>query len=479
MISESVATGVRGATERGMRAPGAARCRLLFITLAFPPSREIGAHACEQIGRYFPLYGWDPIVLTGPKRLIESADPSHRRAFPGKIVEAGLLPHPILVYRKLKRALARSAGNDCRLVGKPNEHAQGRFRRWILSLFQTPDIYTGWFVPATMVGLRAIRRERITHIFSSGPCWTNHLVGLALAWLTGLTWTIHFRDPWNEMPQAKDVSAFSANIEKMLQRVVIKRADSVVCVTEAHTRLLRQIFADLPVEKFVTIPNGYDESEWDSIQLEKSDRNRFIITYTGSFMMGTRSPRPVFRALRTLIDAGHLDLNKVRVDLIGHCDVAEGIGVTDMAAEYGLSGFVQVSPPVSRPEILRRMANSNLLLLLAEGWTLQIPGKTYEYLRAGRPILALTAEGALTDLLRQTGGGWTVQPEDHGAIMRVIHGVYNDWRMGRATPPAHRALIGEFDRRRLAGRFAGLFDQASAGRHATEWVVSSTSNANS
>ncbi|MGZ5474967.1 MAG: glycosyltransferase [Thermoanaerobaculia bacterium] len=464
MINQSTAAALRHATLGGeTRAVATARHRVLFITLHFPPSRDIGAHACEQIARYFPLYGWDPVVLTRPKHLIESADPNHRRPFPGRIVEAGVLPHPISIYKKLKPMLGRASvsdrsGDETFAVRKP-----GRARRWVLSLLHTPDIYTGWLVPAAIAGLRTIRRERIAHIFSSGPYWTNHLVGLVLSRVTGLPWTAHFRDPWTAAPQSKPVSILSARLEKWLERLVMKYADSVACVTERHTRLLRETFADLNPEKFLTVPNGYDGAEWEacdgvSVDPETTDGSKFVITYPGTFMMGTRSPRPLFRALRRLIDAGELDPNELRVNLFGNCDVAEGIPVPQMAAEYALADFVHVGAPMGRPQTLRRMASSDLLLLLAEGWTLQIPGKTYEYLRAGRPILALTSDGALADLLRTTGGAWVTEPADDAGIAAGVRAAYTSWKKGQRTSTADRSLVESFDRRRLAGRYTALFD---------------------
>jgi hypothetical protein len=469
--------------------------RALFITLHFPPSRDIGAHACEQIARYLPLYGWDPVVLTRPKRLIESADPNYQRAFPGSIVEAGVLPHPIAIYRRLKDLLRRNRGGEspssgpsghllpasrgegardpspacgrgCRgAVGEGYAIGEGReerrrIRRWILSFLHMPDIYTGWILPATIAGLRVIHRKQITHIISSGPFWTNHLVGLILARLAVLPWTAHYRDPWNQVPQTKPVSAMSAAIERWLERLVISHADSVVCVTDTHARLLRQIFADLPADKFVTIPNGFDGEEWEACNAPQAQNDgRFVITYPGTFMMGTRSPRPLFRALRELIDAGDLNANSLCVELFGTCDVAEGMRVSEMAAQYGLQECAQIGPPLSRPDTLRRMLLSDLLLLLAEGWTLQIPGKTYEYLRAGRPILALTSDGALANLLRHTGGSWICDPADHAAIVGAIREAYGAWAIGQTARWPDPLLVADFDRRRLAGRFASLFNE--------------------
>jgi glycosyltransferase involved in cell wall biosynthesis len=434
--------------------------RVLFITLHFPPSRDIGAHACEQIARYFPMYGWHPVVLTRPKHLIESFDPQHQRAFPGTIVEAGLLPHPLDFYRWLKARFGTRASTDAAQSATAAfaEPSRSRLRRWALSLLHTPDTYIGWLLPATITGLRAIRRESITHIMSSGPYWTNHLVGLALARLTGLTWTAHYRDPWNQVPQRKPVSMVSAAFERYLERLVVRRADSVVCVTETHARMLREAFSSEREDKFTTIPNGYDGAEWESsANPSQVDDDRFVITYPGTFAMGSRSPRPLFRALRELMDQGAIDAREVRVHLFGDCESAEGMSVRDIADQYGLAEVIEIGPPVSRAETRDRITRSQLLLLLAEGWALQIPGKTYEYLRAGRPILALTSEGALAELLRRTGGAVVAHPDDISTIASCVANAYRAWKKKEAAPTPDAALVATYDRRLLAGRYAALF----------------------
>jgi glycosyltransferase involved in cell wall biosynthesis len=439
---------------------------VLFVTRDFPPSQVMGAQACSQIARYLPRYGWDPVILTVRERDADSPDPNARHS-PGTIVRTAVLPHPVTIYRWLKARLG-SAGSGY-AGGGTCCRPRGRIRREMVSLFVAPDIYTGWIPPATIAGLRAIRRWRITHIISSAPSWTNHLVGLILAHLSGLPWIVHLRDPWTQAPpNNKPVSNASTRLERWLERLVMSRADFVVCVTERHTRLLRQIFAHMPAEKFVTIPNGYDEAEWNGSERlpgrsESADGRKFVITYAGSLYMG-RSPRPLFRALRRLLDAGDLSAEDLRVDLFGFCDVVEGVGVADMAAEWGLAGCVKLAPLLGRAETLRRMAASDLLLLLQEGWHLQIPGKTYEYLRTGRPILALTSDGALADLLNQTGGAWVIRAADEAAAASGLREAYLSWKAGRPLPAPDPAVVARFDRQFLTGHFAALFDRATARR---------------
>ena len=440
--------------------PGPTR-HVLFVTYHFPPSMEMGAQTCAQIARYLPLYGWEPAVLTVKERFAEIVGDAREGEFPGRVVRAGLLPHPLVVYRGLKARLGR---NGAAGMGKPFED-MGRLRRWLLSLLLVGDRYTGWILPASLAGLRVARGARMQHLLTSGPPWTGHLVGLLLSRITRLPWTAHFRDPWPT--QAKAVSAASLRIDAALERMILKRATFVVCVTEQHTEALRRSHPECPPEKFLTIPNGFDGAEWDGVGTEgdgvdRGPEAKFTVTYTGQ-LYHARNPLPLFQALKVLIDAGDIDRECVQVEFIGWVDPAEQRRVTEMAEVCGVAQCTHVRGPRARPETLKAQAASSLLLLLAEGLTTQIPGKTYEYLRAGRPILALTSEGALADLLRRTGGAWVVDPGDVTGIAAAVRETYRRWKEGRPLPGADQAVVSGFDRRVLAGRFAELFMKSVSG----------------
>jgi hypothetical protein len=445
----------------------AARRRVLVVTIDFPPSRAMGAQACAQLARHLPRHGWDPIILTVRDRHIEDRDASAAPVSARAIVRTGVIPHPLTLYRRLAR---RRPGTGAAGPGDPSSSEGRVLRRWALSLLRIPDAYSGWIPPAVIAGLAAIRNHRVDHIFSSSPHSTNHLVGLALATLSGRSWTAQFRDPWTypwaQWRQSKPLSAVSARIERALERMVLRRADVVACVTDRHTQWLRHVYPDVPGDKLVTIPNGFDGAEWETLEGESprgSVRNdKFVIRYAGS-LYHRRSPAPLFQALGSLIDAGEVARERVRVELIGRCDTAQARGLTDLAVGCGLAGCVELTGPFGRAETLWRMVHADLLLLLAEELTHQIPGKTYEYLRAGRPILALTSEGAVADLLRRTGGAWVVDPGDAAGVMAAVREAYRHWRDGRGGPRPDPEVVLAFDRRLLAGRFAELFDRAVAG----------------
>jgi glycosyltransferase involved in cell wall biosynthesis len=458
-VTESAIVPVESRRDRG----AGPRRRVLMIAYEFPPSSETGAQSCVQIARYLPLYGWEPVVLTVQPRYFEHVQAWPEHEFPGRIVRTRALPHVLSIYKSLKSRVRPH--RDPRGGRGESSDTVGRFRRRILALLQTPDAYTGWIVPGLISALKTIRRERVDYLLSSGPYWTNHLIGLALARLTGLPWAAHFRDPWVQGHSMLRASAWASRIDTALERMVILGADVVACVTESHTRLLRQAYG-LSADKCVTIPNGYDETEWEAVAGPAPDGDRpptepFVITYAGSLYL-QRTPAPLFRALRALTDAGDLDRNRVRVDLIGDCAVAEGRPVAELAREYGLAACVRLLGRLSRRDTLRHVARADLLLILAENLTIQIPAKTYEYLRAGRPILALTSEGALADIVRRTNAGWVADPVDGAGVAAAVHDAYRRWSDGLPGPRVDPAVVAAFDRRRLAGRFAEMFERSPA-----------------
>jgi hypothetical protein len=187
---------------------------------------------------------------------------------------------------------------------------------------------------------------------------------------------------------------------------------------------------------------------------------KFVVTYAGS-IDEERTPEPVFEATRRLIDAGELDVERLRFDFIGWCEMVKGRRLEEVAGEHGLDGCVRVESALIKSETFHRLAQSALLLLLAEGLTVQIPSKAYEYLRAGRPMLALAPrDGAVADLFATTGGAWVVEPTDARGIDAALREAYLAWSKGQDARLPEPGMVPRFDRARLAGEMAKIIDAA-------------------
>jgi glycosyltransferase involved in cell wall biosynthesis len=447
--------------------------RALVVAYHFPPSTTVGANSCAQMVRYLPEYGWEPIVLSAPAdefaRVEGDSVRSKRSGISGKVLRAASLPHPYGVHRRIRSWLRPKGRGGAAVDGRVTPAWRSSWPgRQLLALLEMPDDHMGWWAPAVWKGMRAARSEGVDCVLSSAPMWTNHVVGLTLRRLTGLPLVVHYRDPWTQVRQWKARSRFSDWTDRRLERAVIHAADAVVCVTDRHRALLERLYPDVPSSRFSTITNGYDEGEWRGIEpvsaRDRAGRSAFVITYTGSLYQ-ERSPFPLFRAIRRLADSGSVRLEQMRIDLVGWCEEAEGRSVRAVAEELGLARCVQVLPPVERAEALRRLVGSDLLLLLAEDWTLQVPAKTYEYLRAGPPVLALTQDGALSDVLRKASGTFIVAPTDLEGIERLVGTLFRKWAGGVPTERRDPQEVVMYERKGLAGRLAEVLGAVSSRRH--------------
>ena len=105
------------------------------------------------------------------------------------------------------------------------------------------------------------------------------------------------------------------------------------------------------------------------------------------------------------------------------------------------------------------MEESDVLLL---PWTdrLNIPGKIFEYLMTGKPILALSyPDSEVTRVIRETVSGWCVNPQDVVAIQRAlteIHALRGKYPLARNWEAVRR-----YERPRLTAEYARLIREAS------------------
>jgi len=480
--------------------------RVLFISYSFPPNMEMGAYTCAQIARYLPLYGWEPVVLTVKEKYGDDSRLNHngadRASDSDLVIRTHKLPHVSDIYRRFKSKIGnlpiagrgmRNAecesgieGQESRIENRDLQsairdqeseirksafripHSAFRILRGLLLSFSSvPDKYNGWLIPAVAAGLRAVRQTRVKLIYSSAPYFTSHLAGYWLALLTGLPWVAHFRDPWvtGLREEYRPGNKICFGINRALERMTISRADAVVCVTEEHAALMRTAYDQMAASKFAVVMNGFDGLEWQEAieSLPTAERyaagapRKFRVTYAGNLYM-KRNPSPLFRALRTLIDCGEIARDEVTVELIGSCESSEGRGMADLVSEAGIEGCVEMTGVLSHSETLRRLLQSDLLLLLAEELVVQIPGKTFEYLKTRRPILALACEGAVARLLRRTGGAWVVNPNDQPGVIDAVRECYRLWKCGQPGPAPDPRIVESFDRRRTTARIADLLD---------------------
>ena len=185
----------------------------------------------------------------------------------------------------------------------------------------------------------------------------------------------------------------------------------------------------------------------------------FTVVHAGTLFY-QRSPRALLTALANLIERGRIPKDDIQVVFAG--EIADGHGIAHLTASGPLSGRIRITGSLSHPDALSWMRRADLLCLFAQSQAEQIPAKSFEYLAAGPPILAITGEGATTDLITKAGGA--AVPDEPWAIEEAVHQQYLRYRAGfrpaTLVSPWAREEILHLDREHLTGQLATLLEES-------------------
>ncbi|MBV8636793.1 MAG: glycosyltransferase [Candidatus Eremiobacteraeota bacterium] len=419
--------------------------RLLFLSYYTPPRAGVATTRTRQLVRYLPEHGWEVQVVTAE--------------LPG--ADENVIQTP---YLDLSAAVKQAVG-----FGSKSAHAtlgvavapkgqrlslKQRAFSFGYTLLNYPDPEVGWFPRGRGVVGELLRSGRFDAILSSSPPFTTNLI---LASLTPkIPWVADFRDLWSDSGYYG--SGVRNAVDSVLERWTLRSVDAVTTISEPLARVLRSHRKDVPVE---VIPNAFDPEEWAGVPFELGDACTFL--YAGQFFQGRRDPRPLFEAIRSLIDDGTILADEVRVDLYAKSEawLTQAIEVNRLQPVVRVMGFV------SREAVMAAERRANrLLVLLWEGANTEgiVTGKLFEYLGARRPILAVGGpeRSAIDDVLTTTQSGGRVRTA--AALKEAVRAAVEEHRAHRVPIVDAEHLI-PFSASTIAGSFARLLDRVVDAQH--------------
>lgn len=408
--------------------------RVLLIAFHFPPVRgSSGVQRTLKFARYLADYGWEPAVLT-----------VNPRAYPA-VGDELLAEIPASV--PVKRAFALDASRHLAVGGRYPQ------------ILAWPDRWSSWLLGAVPAGLRLIRRWRPKVLWSTYPIATAHLAGLALHRMTGLPWVADFRDSMTEPDYPRD--AHVRNIYRWIERRAVARADRVIFTAPGTQRMYEERYPELPPSHWACIPNGFDEDNFRELRdIEMPCGNscsRLVLLHSGVLYPSERDPTAFFDAVARLKRTGRISARDLSIRLRAtKFDDLYG----QMLADRDIRDIIELAPQTSYREALGEMLGvDGLLIFQASNCNHQIPAKAYEYMRAGRPVLALTDPTGDTALLMREAGIDTIAPLDD--TLEIERALENFLRLLRldAAPVANEQVASHYSRRAQTANLAALLDQ--------------------
>ena len=264
-------------------------------------------------------------------------------------------------------------------------------------------------------------------------------------------------------------------------RRVLEDAAAVIMNTPEAADAVRAAFPRLRDKPVAVIPNGYDAADFAGPAPARAP-DRFRIVHTGSMHTASgRERRATSRLRRSLGGLAPVDpltrshaylmdglgrLLQTRPELAGVLEVHLAGSMSDADRAVPGHGLVREHGYLSHDESVALVRSADLLFLpmqdLPRGHRATIvPGKTYEYLGSGRPLLAAVPDGDARDLLARLPWAHVCRPSDGDRMARIVADLATRKRSAGAEPDGDLSLVARFERRELTRSLAAVLDAAA------------------
>lgn len=447
---------------------------VLIICYIFPPIGGGGVPRPLKMAKYLGEFGWNVHVLT--------VDPTYHATLDPSLLAQ--LPKDVSVYRAKELPVLPGRGASAQAQTKPATASAVKeaatppraslksvlkqqlfqFLKGIKPYLLIPDDQILWLPGAIRLGREIIRREQIDVIFSTSGPVTNHLVARQLAHEAGCKWVADFRDPWTQNMHNSGI-AWRERLEERMEARVMAAADAVTTVTATFAENFRKKHGNR-IKRMELIYNGFDQADFADLQPSQAVPEKFHAVYAG-ILYQKRNPRLLLQAIRELIDEGQIDPDDVLLSFAGVFDYPGYSENRDCVERLGLGEQVRVLGNLPHQQALGLMKGADALLLIGDVSAdagAYIPGKLYEYMGIGKPILALNKAGEATEIIQQFRLGQVADPEDKDAIKLAYLDLYREWKEKGETQDAERGTdfaerVKRYERREQARQLAQLMDE--------------------
>jgi glycosyltransferase involved in cell wall biosynthesis len=388
---------------------------VLMLTYDFPPCRTPGAAVrTVKFVRYLPEFGWRPTVVCRADR-----------------PDAGV----------------RSDG----VIAVPTpfpERLSYQAAAWV------------WAACALRVARRLLRGGGFDLLYASGPPFPHVLAAAHVSRARSIPLVVDFRDAWSLDPF--EDGAWPKRVAKRalcrwayptFERRIFDAADAIVSNTPsmaaAYGPRVREGGA-----AHALVPNGFDGADFGPADRRRAATDPVTFLHCGRFGgVAGRSADTLLRALGRAAETGR----RVRLRCLGDASAT----LERAVRRHGVTELVELAPAVAHDAAIEEIRRADVLVLFQAGGrgpVTPVAGKTFEYVRSGRPVLGIVPSGDNHALVEQHAAiHRLVSPGDPAAVAAAMCELADGHPWPTREPGPGFAM---YERRTLTARLAELFDDA-------------------
>lgn len=415
---------------------------ILLVAYYFPPDGGAGTQRPASFARHFARLGHECTVLT--------RTPPGQRSF----------------WEPEDRTLLTEASATTRVIRTP----------------PAPDI-SAWLrllEQATEAQIRTHQPDIIVVTMSPFEAWRP---SWRAASRMGVPIVFDLRDPWAlDGWQSYRTYAHWLLERREMQRM-LRAASGVVANTPECRGLFHDLEPSLAHDRIEVVTNGWEQDDFPDPAPIVAPGENLRLVFTGTFLtrgIGERgsllrrcirrlryAPEPLdptgrtpihlLAAIRGLRESGDPSGQRIRLVVVGQPDAATRRCVEASGAGDAVE-FLGYQP---HSESVRLIRHADALFLPLHGLPTGhrsriVPGKAYEYLATGRPIVGALPEGDAREIIEASGRGFIADPCSAESLAQCLRLLFERWRSGAFVESVRSSTARGYERGRLAERLCAF-----------------------
>lgn len=422
--------------------------RVLIVTYYWPPSGGSGVQRWLKFAKYLPETDWEPVIFTPENPDFDLKDESLEKEVPRQLE---VIKFPIWEpYQLFSKVKGKTKTHPGRLLEQKEKGFLEKAAIWARANLLIPDPRVFWIKPSVKFLTDLAKSGQFQAIITTGPPHSMHLIGRELKRKTGLPWIADFRDPWSQW-EFLDTLPMTSWVRKkhiQLEQTVLREANAVLTISPTFQKDL----AKIANRRIYLLTNGFDPADIPAgFSPKEKEPGKLHLVYSG-IIDAIRNPIPLMEALKA-----EFGQSEIQIDWTFVGKVSEQVKEYVRQDEW-LSKRIHFAGYVSHREVFDFYAKADVLVLIltdtknAQG---NIPGKLFEYLATGVPVLALgDPEGDSARILKEAEAGQVIRHGDQMGIQSQLRAL-----VSTEKSTVNLESFAQFSRKNLTHQLARILDE--------------------
>ncbi len=401
--------------------------KVLIVAYYWPPAGGPGVQRWLKFATYLPQFGVEPVLFVPEDPAYPILDPELVRQVSAEVqVFRGPIWEPYGLAGLFSKSKTQKISSGIIPAAKKAGFFE-KFALWVRGNLFIPDARVFWVGPSVSRIGRIIREQNIDVVITTGPPHSVHLIGMELRRRHKIRWIADFRDPWTSIGYHSKLmlSAYAQKRHKQLEEAVLTTADRVIATSPSTAAEFKQIGAG----NVTVITNGYEP------RVQTAAGPKFTIAHIGSLLSG-RNPLNLWQALRELCN----DIPGFSEDFVLELTGTVSAEVVGSIREAGLENNLELIPYLPHEKAVARQQSAQVLLLIeidSPETRAILPGKLFEYMASGRPVLAVGPKGSdVEQIIGETKCGEYFHYGDSGKMKNFVRELYVQYKQGNLRSSA-------------------------------------------